>query len=372
MDKKDFLNLAVPAIAGLPPYQPGRDIETVKNEYGLKTVIKLASNENAMGPGLLAREAMAAYEPDDIGRYPDNHCLRLKDGLAKQNGLSPEQFIVGNGSNEILNIIVRALVPADTDVLFPRYSFIVFPLATLAVGARPKEAPDHDYGTSVDALLEAVTPRTRLLMLANPNNPTGHYLTGKMLRRLLEQLPEHVVTVVDQAYSEYMQSVSDYTDAMKLLSDFPRLIITGTFSKVHGLAALRVGYAACHPELAELLNRCREPFNVNAMAQVAASAALNDQEHVQASLALTLEGRRQWLKAFSELDLPHLPSPANFVCVKVPGGGKQCCQDMEKKGVILRPLDNYGMPDWLRVSFGLIEENTRAITAFQQWLNERG
>ena len=368
---KDFSALAVPAVAGLTPYEPGRDSADVERQYGLTSVVKLASNENPIGPGRLAREALAAYEPVQLGRYPDNDGRRLKEALAAVHGLQPDQFMLGNGSSEVLNVIVRTFAGAGREVLFPRYSFIVFPLATLSVGAQVVQAPDVDYGASADTLLGAVTPRTRLLMLANPNNPTGHYLTEKTLRRLLERLPEQVIVVVDQAYFEYAQPIPGYPNAVQLLPEFPRLIVTGTFSKAYGLAGLRVGYAICHPGLAELLNRAREPFNVNTMAQVAAVASLSDDEHIRASLELNEAGRRRWLTALTELNLRHLPAPANFVCARFPGGGRRLCQDMESQGVIFRPLDNYGMPDWARISFGLTGENDKAVAALRQWVGRQ-
>ena len=363
--------LAVPGVRGLRPYVPGQDPDLVARRHGVARVIKLASNENPLGPGELARQALCCLP--DLGRYPDGNASLLRAALAERLGVQPRQLVFGNGSNDVLELAVRAFAGPGRRVLFPQYSFAVFALAAKLVGAdHDVVAPMENHAPDVDGLLRAVRPDTSMLMLANPNNPTGGWLDRDQVELLLRQAPEHVVVVLDEAYAEYMGGEEGYESAARWCDRFPNLVVSRTFSKIHGLAGLRVGYGVSSAPLADLMNRVRQPFNNNAVALLAAQAALADFGHIEKSLRVTATGRRQWLQAAEELGLPAGPAPASFVCLKLPVPGSSLAAELELSGILLRPLDNYGMPEHVRVSFGLEHENRQAIGALRQALAKAG
>ncbi len=361
----DFLELATPGVAALQPYQPGKPIEELQRELGLKEIIKLASNENPLGPG---QKAMAVLRnPKDIARYPDGNGFSLKARLADYHQVESNQITLGNGSNEILELITRAIVLPKHEVVFSEHAFAVYPLVTQAVGARAVVVPARNWGHDTEAMADAVTGNTRLIFVANPNNPTGTWLEEKSMRGLLQAVPENVIVVVDEAYFDYVR-VSDYPDCTGWLAEFPNLLVSRTFSKAYGLAALRIGYSVSHPAIADLLNRVRQPFNVNSLALAAAEAALSDRAHIEKSVRGNEAGMQMLTTEFSKMGLNYIPSAGNFICVDVGRPGREVFNQMLHEGVIVRPVDNYGMPDHIRVTVGQESENRRFITALKKVL----
>jgi histidinol-phosphate aminotransferase len=354
----DILELATPGVRGLTPYVPGKPIEELERELGITGSIKLASNENPLGPGPRALAAVQAVLPE-ISRYPDGAGFALKRALAAKIGVQPDQVTLGNGSNDVLELVARAFVQPGDEAVFAQHAFAVYPIATQAVGGRCVEVPARDWGHDLDAMRRAVTPRTRLVFIANPNNPTGTWIGQEALRTFLDSVPGHVIVVVDEAYFEYVDE-PDFPDTVTWLPRYPNLVTTRTFSKIYGLAGLRVGYGVSSPAIAGILNRVRQPFNVNSLAQAAAVAALEDTQHLQRSRQVNRDGMRQLVAGFEQLGLPFIPSAGNFVCVEV-GDAARVNTALQRAGVIVRPLANYGMPRHLRVTVGLPEENERFL-----------
>jgi histidinol-phosphate aminotransferase len=362
----DFLHLAAPGVRQLKPYQPGKPIEELERELGISNIIKLASNENPLGPSPLAlTAARAALE--DVWLYPDGNGFVLKDRLAAKLGVAMEQLILGNGSSDVLEFAVRAFVTPQDEVLFSEHAFAVYPILTQAAGAKAVVVPARDWGHDLTAMRAAVTERTRLIFVANPNNPTGTWLPAAELEAFIAGLPDHVMVLVDEAYFEYASDPAlgarDYPDAVAWVGRYPNLVVARTFSKCYGLAGLRVGYGVCHPQVADLLNRVRPPFNVNSLGLAAAAAALDDVEHLQQTLELNAAGMRQLVAGFASLDLRHISSIGNFVSVDTGRLAAPLYDALLKEGVIVRPVANYGMPNHLRVTVGLPEENDRFIAA---------
>ena len=357
----DFVSLAPEGIRTLQPYCPGKPIEELQREFGLKDVIKLASNENPLGAGPRACEAVTA-SLGELGRYPDGNAFALKQALADRLSIAPDLLTIGNGSNDVLELLARVFVTPADEVVFSEHAFAVYALVTKAQGARAVVTPARDWGHDLSAMRAALTERTRIVFIANPNNPTGTWVGAKPLAAFIDTVPEDVLVVVDEAYFEYVEH-ANYPDCLPWVQRFPNLVVTRTFSKVHGLAALRVGYAVSQPMIAELLNRVRQPFNVNALAQIAAEAALQDGEHVQRSRALNREGLSQLTAAFEAFGLAYIPSVANFVAVDIGQPAAPVYEKLLREGVIVRPVDNYGMPNHLRVTVGLAEENARFLQA---------
>jgi len=356
----DPVALAAEGVRGLTPYQPGKPVETLAREYGLTDVIKLASNENPLGPAPRALAALRSH--GDIARYPDGAGHDLKQALAAHLGVTPEHLTLGNGSNDVLELVVRAFATPQHEVVYARYSFAVYPLATRAVGARGIEVPARDYGHDLDAMAGAITPRTRVVFIANPNNPTGTWLGAGALKAFLAGLPDTVIPVVDEAYFEY-GTEPDYPDYVRWIGEFPRLVVTRTFSKAYGLAGLRAGYAVSDPAVADLLNRVRQPFNVNALALLCARAALGDREHIERSRALNAGGLRQLGEGLAALGCPVIPSRGNFITFDTGREAAPVYEGLLRRGVIVRPLANYGLPRHLRVTVGLESENARFLEA---------
>lgn len=366
-----FLNLATPGIQALQPYLPGKPVAELEREYGITGAVKLASNENPFGPSPLALAA-AREVLEDLSRYPEGSGWLLAGRLAGLHGLERDRVTLGNGSNDVLDIIARVFLTPAHEAVFSQYAFAVYPIAVQAAGAKARIAPAHDgskgpaYGHDLDAMYALVGPDTRLVFIANPNNPTGTWLESNALEAFISSLPAHVMVVVDEAYFEYVDKPG-YPDASAWLQRFPNLIVTRTFSKAYGLAGLRVGYALSHPEVADLLNRVRQPFNVNMVAQAAALAALDDSEYLQHVVQRNREGMQQLLAGFGRLGLPYIESAGNFVAVET-GRGLQRYEALLQRGVIVRPIANYGMPDHLRVTVGRADENARLLAALEQVL----
>jgi histidinol-phosphate aminotransferase len=350
--------LVNPTVLSQPTYEPGKPIEDVARELGLDpaTIIKLASNENPLGPSPRARDA-ARRALDDAALYPDGGCVALRSLLAQRHGLAPEQFVVGNGSNEILELLGHVfLSPCDESVMGAP-AFIVYKLVTLLFGARPVEVPLVAHRHDLDAMAAAITPRTKLVFLASPNNPTGTTNTAEDILAFARALPEHVVFVLDEAYAEY---VDNPPDLRPLIAEGRKVICLRTFSKIFGLASLRVGYGYGSAELISLLQRVRQPFNVNAIAQAAARAALDDGDWMEQCRSQNRAGLAQLAAGFSELGREFVPSEGNFMLVHV-GDGAAVFSALQRRGVIVRPVAPYGMPAWVRVTVGTAEQNERFL-----------
>lgn len=368
--KNQFSDLAAPQIAGLSPYVPGKPITELERELGISDSIKLASNENPLGCGDAARAAYAAVAAE-LERYPDGGGFALRRAIAAHHGVEPEQVTLGNGSNDVLDLIARVFLHPGRESVFSEYAFAVYPIATAAVGARARVAPAREFGHDLDAMAKLVNERTGVVWIANPNNPTGTWVAAEPLRAFLSALPDHCMAVVDEAYFDYVDE-SEYPDTTRWLDAFPNLIVTRTFAKIHGLAGLRVGYGLSHRHAAELMNRVRHPFNVNAPAQAAALAALDDREHVERSVAHNRREMARVTAGLAALGLEWIPSVGNFVTVDLGQPAGAIDQALLREGVICRPVANYGMPNHLRISIGLADENDRLLAALERVLGRSG
>lgn len=363
MIKIDFRHLANQYVRNLTPYQPGKPIEELERELGITSSIKLASNENPLGPSQkVLHAAQQALQKTHI--YPDGGCYELKQVLSAFLSVQPEQITVGNGSENILELIVKAYLHKDDTAVISQYAFLTIPILIQSYGTHAKVVPARNWGHDIHGMINAIDKKTRVLFLVNPNNPTGTYTNEKDFISLMESVPAHVLVVVDEAYSEYI-SIPDYPDALKYVSQYPNLVVTRTFSKVYGLAALRLGYSVSSIEIADMLNRSRLPFNVNTIAAKAACAALNDQAHVQASVELNHRGMLQLQEGLQQLKLNYIPSIGNFITVDV-NDALTIYQKLLHEGVIVRPLNAYGMPKHIRVTIGTPEQNIRFLTAIQK------
>jgi histidinol-phosphate aminotransferase len=362
----DYCELAVPGVRSLQPYQPGKPIEELQREYGLKEIVKLASNENPLGPSPVALGAIKD-KLNELSRYPDGNGFTLKQQLCRKLSVSPDQITLGNGSNDILEFVARTFVQPNEEIIFSEYSFAVYPLVTQAIGARAQVVPSKDWGNDLQGILERINEKTRLIFIANPNNPTGTWLTSGELGSFMKQVPENVLVVLDEAYFEYahhpLMAIKDFPDGLTLLGDFHNLIISRTFSKAYGLAGLRVGYGISNPVIADLLNRVRQPFNVNSLALAAASAALDDQRHIEKSVETNKLGLDQLVSAFNSLSLPFIPTAGNFISFDLGRPAERVYLELLKRGVIVRPVANYSMPNHLRVTIGTRQENEIFINA---------
>jgi len=369
----DYLDLCAPGVRALHPYQPGKPLSELEREYGVTNAVKLASNENPLGPGPLA-VAAAKKALHDISRYPDGGSFLLGQRLAEKHAVAPECVTFGNGSNDILDMIARVFLTPGCEAVFSEYAFAVYPIAVQATGAESRVARAHDgssgpaYGHDLDAMRALIGKQTRLVFIANPNNPTGTWLGAKSLESFIGELPTHVMVVVDEAYFEYVEQ-ADYPDTTAWLNAFPNLIVTRTFSKAYGLAGLRVGYSVSRPEVAELLNRVRHPFNVNNVAQAAALAALDDDDHLRESVRLNRQGMARLINGFERLGLFYIESVANFITVDTGRPAAELYERLLREGVIVRPLLNYGMPNHLRITVGLPDENERLLNTLGKVLS---
>lgn len=366
----DFIGLAMQGVQGLHPYQPGKPVEELERELGLTKISKLASNENPLGPSPKVLQVLSDIAPE-IARYPDGNGFALKTALAAHHSVDAESITLGNGSNDVLDLIARAYLGEGREAVFSQYAFAVYPISTQAVGAKcvmvPANPPEHSMplGHALDAMLQAITAQTRVVFIANPNNPTGTWLEADVLQGFLESVPNDVLVVLDEAYLEY-GSAEERVDGSQWLGQFKNLVITRTFSKIYGLAGLRVGYALSHPDVANVLNRVRQPFNVNLPALAAAEVALSDIEHVEKTAELNRRGMVQLQEALKVLGLKWLPSRGNFLAVDMGQDAGPLFQGLLEEGVIVRPIGAYGMPNYLRISIGSEDENAHCIQALRK------
>ena len=356
---------ALSYVRAISPYQPGKPITELAREMGIpvEKIVKLASNENPLGMSPMAKRAVEAAI-NGIERYPDQ--FDLIKAVAERCSVAQNQVVLGNGSNDVLDLIARVFLAPGRSAVFAQHAFAVYPLATLSTGAELISTPAKNYGHDLNAMRAAIRPDTRIVWIANPNNPTGNFLPYPEVRAFLETVPPDVVVVLDEAYNDYL-APAERVDTAAWIKDFPNLVVTRTFSKIFGLAGLRVGYAIASAEVADLMNRVRQPFNVNNLAIAAAVAALDDHQFVAESYELNRRGMAQLLAGLKRLGLEHIPSHGNFVTFKVLGAA-EVNQKLLKQGVIVRPIAGYGLPDWLRVTIGTEPDNARFLEALEKAL----
>ncbi|MCX7823952.1 MAG: histidinol-phosphate transaminase [Verrucomicrobiae bacterium] len=360
-------NIALPHVPGLPVYEPGRPIEEVARELGLRpdAVIKLASNENPLGPSPKAVAAMRRALKN-VHLYPDGGGFYLRQGLAEHLGVGMDNIVLGNGSNEIIELLFHAFVAPGDEVIYSERAFAIYMLCAGLFRAKPVAVPMKGHTHDLDAMLAACNGRTKLVFVANPNNPTGTRVANDALCRFLDHVPQHSIVAVDEAYFEFLD---DPPDTLRFITRkrAPNIILMRTFSKIVGLAGLRVGYGIAGKEMVALLNRVRQPFNVNAVAQAGALAALDDRAHIERTRQSNRRGRAYLEAEFNKLRLEFIPSAANFICVRV-GDGAKLFVALQKRGVIVRPMAGYAMPEWVRVTVGTMPENRRLVRELKRVL----
>jgi len=364
----DFLALALPGVQKLSPYVPGKPVDELARELGIDPakIIKLASNENPLGASPKALQAIRD-ELGELTRYPDGNGFELKKRLAERCGVQSDQVTLGNGSNDILELVARAYLAPGLNAVFSEFAFAVYPIVTQATGATAHVVPAKEWGHDLPAMLAAIDSDTRVVFIANPNNPTGTWFGPDALSRFLAAVPEHVLVVLDEAYIEYAHG-GELPDGLDYLAEHPNLLVSRTFSKAYGLASLRVGYSLSSPAVADVLNRVRQPFNVNSFALAAACAALEDVDYVTKSRQLNQVGMEQLEGGLDLLGLTWIPSRGNFLAIDMGRDAAPVYQALLREGVIVRPVAGYGMPNHLRVSVGLLEENTRFLEALARVL----
>jgi histidinol-phosphate aminotransferase len=352
------------ALKTLPTYLPGRPIEEVARELNLPAneIIKLASNENPLGPSPLALAAMQKVLAN-LNLYPDGNAFCLKQKLAEKLGVMPANLILGNGSNEIIEFIGHAYFAPGVDVIVSQFCFAIYPLVAKLFGANVVTVPAKNHGHDLPAMLKAITPRTRVIFVANPNNPTGTLAPREEVVRLVNEVPDHVLLVMDEAYIEFLNDAVDLVSLIRL-GVRGNLILMRTFSKIFGLAGLRLGYGIGHPDLTAALEKTRQPFNINSIVQAGAIAALDDAEHMRKTRENNARGLVFFERAFRELKLEYVPSAANFILVRV-GEGQKIFDAMQKMGVIVRPMGGYQLPEWIRISVGTSKENERCLNVLK-------
>ncbi len=360
-------------IRAIQPYQPGKPISELARELGLEEphVIKLASNENPLGTSPLAIEAIL-NTLNETARYPDGSGFELKNALSQRYAIDTEQIILGNGSNDILDLAARVFLKPGAAAVYSQHAFAVYPLVVQAIGAHGISVPASDYGHNLSAMLEAITPETRIVFIANPNNPTGTLSDTNELLHFLTYISQDVLVVLDEAYNEYLPETHK-TDSINWLEQFPNLIITRTFSKAYGLAGIRVGFGLAHTDIANLMNRIRQPFNVNSLGLAGALAALQDTEFVKRSYALNRTGMLQLTNGLRQLAVEYIPSYGNFLSFRVTGdetNTQKVYQKLLQQGVIVRPLGIYEMPQHLRVTIGLESENQKFLQSLEHAIGE--
>jgi histidinol-phosphate aminotransferase len=366
----DLCELSPAYVRSIAPYQPGKPISELARELGLKpeTIVKLASNENPLGIGPRTRAAIEAAM-GEISRYPDGNGFELKQALSARYGVDMASIVLGNGSNDVLELVASAFLGPGRAAVLSQHAFAVYPLATQARGARAIVVPAKHYGHDVEAMARAVDDETYVVWIANPNNPTGTFARPDELEAFLRKVPERVLVVLDEAYNEYIPR-EERGDSLKWLKRHPNLVVTRTFSKAYGLAGLRVGFALAHPSVADVMNRVRQPFNVNSLALAAAAAALDDMEFVARSYAANLSGMRQLEEGARALGLEYIPSHGNFIAIRT-GRGAEMFKRLLRRGVIVRPVGGaYGLPEHLRVTVGTAAENERFLAALAASLKE--
>ncbi len=368
-----FLHNAVPGVQKINPYQPGKPVEELERELGISNAIKLASNENPLGPSCKAVAAAQAVM-GDVNYYPDGAGHKLSSVLADRHNVNQSCITLGNGSNDILELIGRAFLDVSSSAVYSEYSFAVYPLVVQAAGAEARIAracsADNSampYGHDLKAIAAQICDSTRVVFIANPNNPTGTWFEKDELNVFLKQVADDVIIVLDEAYFEYMPD--EYKpDTQLLLQQYKNLVITRTFSKIYGLAGLRIGYSISHPDIADILNRVRQPFNTNMPAQAAALAAIDDQSHVTNSAQLNALGLQQYATEFTKMRLNFIPSIANFIAVNVNKDAMPVYESLLREGVIVRPVASYNMPNFLRITVGNQQQNERVLKALQKVL----
>ena len=370
----DFLKLAVTGVQGLNPYQPGKPIEELERELGVTNTLKLASNENPMGPSTKVIDALHEPTPQ-LDLYPDGGGFILKEKLSKKLGVSQAQITLGNGSNDVLDMIARAFLCEGREAIYSEYAFAVYPISVQAVGAThkvakalPEDHEDNPYGHDLTAMQSLITDKTRVIFIANPNNPTGTWLNTTELDAFIAQVPENVIVVVDEAYFEYVIE-EEYPDTLQWLEKYPNLIVTRTFSKIYALAGLRVGYAVCSEQIADLLNRVRQPFNVNTPALIGATAALDDEEHLQYCREINLKGIKFWRAACQHRGLEYIPTVGNFITINFERDATPIYNALLREAIIVRPIGNYGLPNHLRITISTPEENQQCLDALDKVLD---
>lgn len=367
----DFKSLANSWLLGIQPYEPGRPIEEVARELGFRKtdeIVKLASNENALGPSTKALAAMRRAAKD-MHRYPDGGCFLLHQALSAKLSIPADHLIFGNGSNELLELLGHSFLGAGTSIVMADRAFVVYRLIAASCRASVIDVPMKDYVHDLDGMLDAIRGDTRIVFIANPNNPTSTVVTPADIDRFMEKVPESVIVCFDEAYVELLDPKIQ-PDTMKFVREGRKVVILRTFSKTYGLAGLRLGYAIAPPDCVSVLERARQPFNVNAMAQAAAVAALDDDAYVRRTRVMIRRGLSYMESHFQRMGLPYVPATANFVLVKV-GRGRETFELMQKEGVIVRPMDVYGLPDHIRITVGTESENTRCIRALKNVLRKR-
>ncbi|MGE5616546.1 MAG: histidinol-phosphate transaminase [Bacillota bacterium] len=368
-DRFDLAELAPENVRAIHPYVPGKPIGETARELGLdeSTILKMASNENPLGP---SPKALAAIRGalDDLAYYPDGSGFELKALLERRFKLAPERIVLGNGSNDVLELAARTFLTSADSAVYSQHAFLVYPLVVQAIGAKHIEVPARAYGSDLEAMARAIRSDTKIVFLANPNNPTGTFNDWPSVRAFVERVPERVLVVIDEAYVEYLPPGLE-SPTFGWLDRFPNLVISRTLSKAYGLAGLRIGFAAASPQVADLMNRVRQPFNVNHLAMVAACAALEDDAFLAKSREVNGAGMRQLEEGFRRLGLEWIPSVGNFITVKV-GDAQRTYQRLLAQGVIVRPIAGYGLPRHLRVTVGLPEQNQRFLEALERALGE--
>jgi histidinol-phosphate aminotransferase len=367
MTRAEPAALAPEYVRGIAPYVPGKPIDELAREYGLveDSIVKLASNENPRGPSPKVRQAIADAVAG-ITRYPDGSGFALKAALAARYGVSRDQIVLGNGSNDVLELATQAFLRPGDQTVYSEHAFAVYPLATQARGATGIVAAARDYGHDLEAMRAAITSGTRIAFVANPNNPTGTWLPATALKAFLAAVPREVLVVLDEAYDEYLEPAQRSTST-SWIAEHPNLIVSRTFSKAYGLAGLRVGFGMMDAAVADLLNRVRQPFNVNSVAQAAALAALEDAAYVAESAAINRAGLTQLMRGLDDLGVGYVPSHGNFLLVHV-GAAGAAYEELLRQGVIVRPVASYGLPEHLRVTVGLPDENRRFLAALRSAL----
>ena len=358
-----------PFLKTLPTYQPGRPIEEVARELNLPadSIIKVASNENPFGPSPLAMAALQKAIAN-VNLYPDGNAFYLKQKLAAKLGVEPANLILGNGSNEIIEFVSHALLTPGAEIVVSQYCFAIYPIVAKMLGANVITVLAQDYGHDLPAMLRAITPQTRIVFVANPNNPTGTLASREEVIKLVNDVPDDVLLVLDEAYIEFLDDAVDLIPLIRLGAR-KNLILMRTFSKIYGLAGLRLGYGIGNADLISALEKIRQPFNVNLLSQAAALAALDDDEHVRKTWQNNFIGLEFFARAFRKLDLEFVPSSANFLLVRV-GAGQKVFEAMQKLGVITRPMGGYQLPEWIRISVGTPQENERSLAALKSVLNK--
>ncbi len=361
----DYLNYINPGIESINPYEPGKSIEEVMEKYNLKEIVKLASNENSLGPSPKVLKVINNFK--DIHLYPDGDGIRLKSKISEIESINSDQIILGNGSNEILEIISQTFLSPNTESIFSKHAFVVYKLASKVRGSKFHEVNAHQWGHDLNGFLEKINDKTRLIFIANPNNPTGTYLSHENTLEFLNKVPKKVLVVIDLAYFEYV-TAADYIKTHEILDKFPNVIFTKSFSKIHGLSALRIGYGFGNETLIEIMNRVRQPFNVNSVAQKAAIESLSDQEYLKESINQNTKERLYLYKSLESMSVDYIPSQGNFICIDTKSSGKEIFESLMKKGVIVRPIDLYEMPTHIRVTIGNRTENNIFLEKFNEVL----